>query len=88
MASQLSPTAAPGAMGASKNSASARAKPPDGETMFNVLIVDYKQEDCPIEAAMLAQAGMTVTFEPDGTLEHIIAAGANATALIAVYSRA
>ena len=54
--------------------------------MFNVLIVDYKQEDCPIEAAMLAQAGMTVTFEPDGTLEHIIAAGANATALIAVFS--
>jgi len=54
--------------------------------MFNVLIVDYKEEDCPIEAAMLKQAGMTVTFEPNGTVENINAAGADAMALIAVFS--
>lgn len=35
---------------------------------------------------MLKQAGMNVVFEPDGTVENIIAAGVNATALIAVES--
>ncbi|MFP6743515.1 MAG: NAD(P)-dependent oxidoreductase, partial [Alphaproteobacteria bacterium] len=54
--------------------------------MFEVLIVDYTEEICPIEVAMLKQAGMSVVFEPDGTVENIIAAGANATALIAVES--
>lgn len=54
--------------------------------MIEVLIVDYSEKDCPVEIAMLKQADMAVTFEPDGTVENIIAAGANATAIIAVVS--
>jgi D-3-phosphoglycerate dehydrogenase len=54
--------------------------------MFEVLIVDDTEEICPIEIAMLKEAGMSVVFEPDGTIENIIVAGANATALITVES--
>ncbi len=54
--------------------------------MFEVLIVDYSEASCPIEVAMLKDAGMNVVFEPNGTVENIIAAGANATAMVAVES--
>ena len=54
--------------------------------MIEVLIVDYEENDCPLEIAMLEQAGMTATFEPDGTVDRIIAAGANATVLLPVFS--
>ena len=54
--------------------------------MIEVLIIDYEEENRQLEVGMLKQAGMTAIFESNGTVDGIIAAGANAIVLIPLVS--